>query len=71
MSNLITNTKTVPVPNIGSRLFNIYLGERKEKEDSCEKLGQVYIFCLHRAIGKRVYAKQAQPCDIKIADVAL
>lgn len=56
---------------IGPRILNIYTGNRPEKEDVCEKLGMVYIFCLHKAIGQGVIFKQGNPCEIKTAQTAI
>ncbi len=62
--------KPVNIPSIGSRLFNIYEGEREEKIDIKEKLGQVYIYFLSQAIGQRVVLKKAQKSDIKTSQLA-
>lgn len=71
MSNIVIANGAVEknIPTIGSRLFNIYLGPRVEKEDFFEKLGQVYIFCLSKALGKQITLIEGKPCDVKTAQI--
>lgn len=57
------------IPIIGSRFLNIYTGAR-EKPDFFEKLGQVYIYCLSKAIGKQIKLIEGTPCEVKTAKTA-
>lgn len=64
---------------LGSRLFNFYDGVRglgtkwrsNKQIDAPEKFGKVYIFCLHKAIGKKVTLREGNACDIKTSNIAM
>ena len=74
MSFVINANANIPIvnnPKLGFKLLNIYTGDRLEKENMYEKLGQVYVFCISRSIGKTVVFVKGKPCEVKTAHIRL
>lgn len=71
INKINVNKPAENIPTIGNRLFNSYDRARTEKSDKLEKLGQVYTYCLRKAVGKQVTLTPGKPCDIKTANIAL
>lgn len=57
---------------LGSRLLNIYQGEREDQgRDIYEKIGQGCVFYLHVAGGKQITLRKEKACETKTAHLAL